>query len=462
MNRLSPIGLFALALLFSTVDTPAAAQTKTAPVDERLFALYALEDMYNKPLPRARENVGFLREVAESAAFLAQRQILFDRLRRHCEKNKKFDDAILDRFRGYERELDIWKQFREKLTRAGDDYCRTLRIATMAAQQRSMNTALSYGLFAYLNGRSGNAALLTGWLKGIEAARKEQAKLNQLQQKALAKLSGDVRQAVTEFDGKIGPLNRTNLAAFDKAAAELCSQNGWSEAEFASKRNLSTTEKASTSTNPFLIVQRAIEVRNSKDASKEEMLEQARACLRAAEMVPAGKVYNAHRAMFLSVGGLLANSAAAKDLGTTGFISAVGRNAPKGGALALTIWQRYVKNEPLDGNITDTVIHHYILGCCYAGKPTLGYGVVLNNCANRHPFRKGVLVVRPIVSTRPQFWYDCARVSSIHGNAQFGLACLQHALNLGYRDREAAKIDPDLKAIRENRLTADQFRRLLP
>src|SRR5690348_2994920 len=112
MHRPCSIRFALLTLPFLGSAAPSPAQEKPAPLAEPLFALYALDDMYNKPLLRLRQDRWLVQELAEMSGFLAERRLLFDRLRRHYEKHKDLDKAVPDLYRAYERELDLWKDLK--------------------------------------------------------------------------------------------------------------------------------------------------------------------------------------------------------------------------------------------------------------------------------------------------------------------------------------------------------------
>jgi hypothetical protein len=468
-------------LLGPVVRTPQAVQAggkaTGARVDERLFLLYALEDMVlSMPSPQLRSEMlaskvkltepqaqqhfitERVRRYVELSGFLAKRRLLFDSLRRYLQKRKNADfQTILKLYVRYERELDLWKDVKEKVSTAIDVVCRTLRLGQMIAAQRALNSALTFGLLSYFGGASGREALVNGWLKGMHTAWEDRPTLTALQEKAVKTMDDDINKALKEFSDKLEKEQKGKPSLIEEAK-QLYTTLGLKDGEFAFERASNSGSTTAPSRNPFCMVDDARRLLDKKDVTHDEFVTQANICQKAADIVPTAAIYSYYRAAFLSVGGRLANSAAAKDLGTTGFVDAI-KNPPKAGALALKIWQAYLRNERIDTNITDGVIHRFITACGYAGKPGAAYVVIVANCTQQVGRQRQL---RPAASSTPTFWYDCARICSLQGNAVLAWHCLQQAVRHGYRDNEAAKIDPDLQNVRVNRLTADHFKRAFP
>jgi hypothetical protein len=453
ISRRLRLGLSVLALLVPI--TPLQAQP-AAPLDERLFAAYVLDEMYvhTLPLPEAS---GGLRPPAyvQFSAFVAQRRVIFDTLRRYYEK-RKLDPTVFDLYRDFEREIGLWKDFNDQVTASVQAYDRAMARGLLAASQRAWNTGLAYGLQAFFGGGSGDEALLTGWLRAAQAAAIEREKLSRLQLDAYNQLQKAFEEAGKKYGPRIEEVRKRNYQAFRTAVDDLRSKHDWKDAEFAHDRKLRAgATNPEPSRNPFRIAAAALAVLRDKEASRENLLKQAGECQRASDMVPAGKVYNYFRTIFLGLAGVLANQAALKDLGAAGFASAV-KNPAKAGAVALKIWQRYVVYE---GSVNDEVVHKFLQACGCAGKPRAALEVMRNRAFQLDRFRR--LVPNPSFSRDPVFWYDCARVASLMGEAPAAAECLRLAVNLGYRDFEAAKVDPDLRNVRESPATSRQFQAVI-
>jgi hypothetical protein len=448
------LGLSVLTLLAAVV--PAGTQTKTEPIDEKLFAAYILDNMYQNALPRPDTSNRYRPPpYVELAAFVAHRRVVFDTLRRYYEK-KKLDPALFELYKDYGKELEVWGEFHEKVLSSLQAYDRTMALGQMAASQAVWNTGLAYGLATFLGGASGEEALLTGWLKAAQAAAVARQQLTRLQMESLRRVETTFGDAGREFEPRILEIRKKNYPHFKEVMDELRAKHDWKDAEFAYDRALATAPTGTEpSRNPFRIAAAARAFLANKSAGIEELLEQAAACQRAADLVPAAKLYDYYRASFLGIGGTLANRAALKDLGAAGFVTTL-KNPAKGSATAMKIWQRYLACQ---GAVNDQVIRSFIQACGCGGKPVAAYQLVAANAFQLDRFRRPLL--NGSFSCDPAFWYDSARIASLMGQAGVSMQCLEQAVRLGFRDFEAAKVDPDLGAVREHPSTTRQFKAVI-
>jgi hypothetical protein len=219
--------------------------------------------------------------------------------------------------------------------------------------------------------------------------------------------------------------------------------------------------------NPFHLVRAAEKALDpNKKADVDDLIDRARECMQAADLVPDADIYNFYRAVFYGMAAKLATRAADKDLGKTGF-SGVGKEPPKAAPLAKRALDAYLKYEPIDNNIDAEVLHMYLLVYGFNGDTTTAYNTLLKTMLTKD--KKGALQLpfRPNLSCSPTFWYDCARVCSIaldkvpkdsNRATAVALECLKIAKLCGYDRDEEAKVDPDVKHIRLN--AKDQFNRL--
>jgi hypothetical protein len=444
-----------VVLAGAVVPGPAAARAQgkanVPRIEERLFLLYALENMSLQDVTYTTSPgcppEPFSRVLAR---FQARQRLLYDTMRRHVQKRKNED--LLEVFRQYEKELDLLTEFQQALDKRCAEHERKLYAAQAAASSRVLLTGLGYALVAASRGADDETTFLRGMTAAAAAAIRERQRLRDFNAEA-------ARQLTTSFDAldrDYTPRRWEAHKQFRQQFEAYIATNKFEDAEFAFRT--AGSQEAPTR-NPFLMVAAARMVLYKKDATVKEMLEQAEVCRRASAMVPADRAFNIYRAMFLAVAGLLANRAATKDIGATGFPLIV-KDVPEAGKVAARIWTAYVRLEPFDTSYTDEVVQAYIIACAQACDARTGYAAILKTSVTldfrRHPHP------RPLASDRPDYWYDCARVCSTAGNVQLSLECLQHALRLGFRDKETAKLSPDLRNVRENTATRDQFKRLFP
>jgi hypothetical protein len=460
--RLPACRCLVLSMLTLPVATgPLGAQAKTAPVDEKLFALYILEWLYQytENLPQfSADGPGGRRNEEKLGAYVAQRRLVFDTLRRYYEK-KNLDPEIFTLYRAYEPVLDTWKDLYEKWLAARLVYDREMNIAQAQAAQQMLGASLFFAM--NLLGEAPARDVVNSLRVAARVQAEQRAKLTAKQQEAQKQFDKARGEAVEEFRPKYQEIYDKNYRLFKESTNDLCSKHDWKDAEFAHTSKLTTTTAPEPPRNPFLLFKAARELLKKKDASREELLEQAAACQRAAEMVPVGKLrgsadtYDIFRATFLAAAGIMANRAALKDLGATGFTSALA-NPPKAGAVALKIWDRYLRHE---GALNDKIIYQFIQACGCAGKPALAYKLIVANGFQLDRLRRPV--VNATFSRDPAFWYDSARIASLVGEPGVAVQCLQQAVRMGFRDFEAAKVDPDLKLAREHPGTTKQFQAAL-
>jgi hypothetical protein len=392
-------------------------------------------------------------------------------MRRQIERRKDLQE-LLPVFRQYDKQLELFKGLITELNANHAAYCKKVGIANRAAASRAMMSALYYGLRAVAEGDNDNA-FARGFSGMLSSSIDGKIKVAQAEAQGRTDLVKVVKQTGARYVEQRVALRKQFDADFRKLVQEMKTRHGWTSTEFAFER----TGSSSTETlvqNPFLIAAAARAMLYSKDASVEEMIAQAQACRRAAALVPSIRrqaneldVGKSARAAILGIGGTLANRAAARDLGSTG-LPLTPRAAPAAGKLAHSLWVAYRANEPFASEVSDDVLQAYALGCAYGGALKAANAVLLQNIVQVIPVwsrgrpRNPQFQFRAAVSNRPDFWYDCARITSVGGNTDLALQCLQAAVRLGFREKEVAKVSPDLANVRGNPRTAAGFKKLFP
>jgi hypothetical protein len=447
--------VFVAALLASIMVGVRGASAQTKPnvskIEERLFLLYALEDMSR----RDAKNTNLPGKRKESASvmagrFLAQQRLLYDIMRRYVQKRKYAD--ILALFEAYDKELKLLEELVSNLKKAWADYDKKMAAASSAASSRVLMTGFGYALASMAAGNDDARTFARGMSALYQTSIIEGQKLRLFGAAAATDLSNNLKKTEEEFKPKLEKARKDFRTQFE----EFVSENKFEDAEFAFRLDQSKEE---ATRNPFKLVAKARAILDNKDATVKDMLEQAEVCRRGAAMVPADRTHDIFRAVFIGTGGMIASEAAAKDIGVTGF-PLLPKNACEAAKLAYKIWTAYSRLEPFDTNYTDDVVQAFILAAARVGDAKAGYAVILKTSSS-FDFRRRPHP-RAASSPRPDYWYDCARVCSTAGDAQLALECLQHALRVGFLAKDEAKISPDLRVVRENRATRDQFERLFP
>jgi hypothetical protein len=427
-------------------------------IDETLFLLYALENLSRK-LP---VDVNVTNRAAEVpnvvlARFAAYQTLFFDWLRRHAEKNLKNDKELLTVIRSYQRTLDLLGESKELLNKSIAKFNKEMAAASTAASSRVVLNGLGYALSGVAAGDDLDGAILRGLSGAAATYIEEQRKLKS----AAAKTADSLNSAIEEIKKKLGPDLHQAQEEFLELLKRYIKARPWTDAQFAFQV---AGDKPVHAQNPFLVVEFGGTFLATKSASVEQLLEQADKCRKVADLVPRQAVFDVYRAAFLSMAGLLANRAAAKDLGATGF-PASPKDVPDAGPIAFKIWSSYVKIEPPGANSAQ-VVQQCILACAYAGEYARALNVMVSHVGIAQPAAGKAAPtfknVKTDFSTRPDFWYDCARVASVCNQLPLAISCLTAARNRGFNDNEVAKISPDLRNVRETAPYATTFKKLFP
>ena len=425
---------------------PKAAAPKTAvpTLDERLFALYAVEDLIND----MRRPRGF----PELKTRVVYHRLVYDILRRHVEeKNEKEwrDPEFMAIFQVYDARLSAVSQGAKELYDSMDRSQAALKRKVDEAAVQALTTGLAYSFRSAVEGDSDAMVFLTGALAANEARAGKQPEVDALKKQLTEKLTKTVAGFKTLYADEMGTAAKNFQAGVEKSK--------WRDNDFVFR-----LPKGATSRNPFVEVWRAEAFCNGA-AAVPVLVKQSEECARAAETVPSGAAFDPFRTIFLSVAGRLANKAAEKDLGAVGFPASAAA-APKSGALARDIWSNYLAVEKIDRNINDSVVRQAFLASAYAGNFDEAVKTVESRAgtqSNRaYPNRAPVYEPTASYSSNPVFWYDAARVASVAGKAPFAMKCLTIAVKEGFNDADAAKFCPDLERVRTDEKTKALFNNL--
>ncbi|WP_020471445.1 C-type lectin domain-containing protein [Zavarzinella formosa] len=438
----------------SNVPAPKTKSTDAAvTIDERVFILYALEDMTRQfaadPYYESRSTAGVQEMVARRLfglkSQLAYQRLLYDTLRQHAAKWK--DDEFLAVFRTYDNHLSELRESIQSLEGALVQTLRGMQAAQSMAGTNALISGLSFGFRAVAEGDDDERAFVRGISAMFASGIAQQGKLNETTARYKSELEGARKNFEDQFTKRI---NDSTNALIGKIA-----DSKWGDQEYAFQLRKSGANPVH---NPFAIVRKAGAVFWKKDATPEDLVKQAEVCEKAAGVVPIGPVFNPFRALLLGIGGRLASKAADKDIGTAGLPTSQ-KDAAFGGALARKLWSEYLKSELIDKNINDEVVRAVMLSRAYSGNQTEAFEavkkyVVAQNSGATSRLPSRISHIRNEFSTNPGVWYDVARVCSISGNTSLALECLTMAVKCGFRDKETAMFSPDLKNVRQ---TGKQF-----
>ena len=430
--------------------------------EERRFLLLALENLSRQlpeevALPAATPGRRSIDATESLFVFVKQQELVFDTLRRHIERgNDRELEAVLPLYR---KQLDEYTAFDKKVQTAMAEYLKRIRQQGDVVGTNVMLSGLGYALLAVADD-SNSADVITRSAAAMFATSIEQGRR--------LKLYTEAEEAAFKETYKTAAAERQEAVSSARKAfgAKL---KGLLDAENAEAKN------------PFHQVAAAQAVLRKSDATWKEQLAAAKVCRDAAKLVPKGEVYDLYRAAFLGAGGMLANAAAVKDCGATG-IPLLVKNAPEAGPVARDIWNEYLNAEynPKRTRRKDFSADFFqaqLLAQAYTGEAGDANAKSQKQRAAIHTQLKNVIVsnavpflgpqgraiaytLRKEFSNRPDFWFDCARVASILGDISLAMECLKEAVFRGFKDSAEAKVNPELRNVRESPITSAQFSNL--
>lgn len=435
--------------------------------DERLFLVYAIEDLYRETAIAEKDMV--FASSFRIRAFRTQQLYLVDKLRLHIEKKKldaefrtMFDEyrKLIDRIDGLAKSIEAREdEYMEFLVKLRAKFVKEDTYRTLKSRAESMRTAAEAGI------RVGGGLFATpfdmlmgGLFAGMTTQAAADLELAVERDKALQKL----KEEADAYEMKNRPIllndiagiNRTFFEEFNRlrdssireakgSVAELAKRNTWTReaSDFDPDRRSADRKKESRPLDPFRTKQVIAESITRDSPPDAALLEaNARAALAAVELIPAGtekttsEIYRHYRAQFCALAGRQANLSAALKIGTAGFSGA--KQAPVDVAkVGVAAWERYLKYDVTQDD-RGVVLHSRAVALAYAGKSSESYTAMY-----RASFKQ---------SGSPEFWYDAARICSINNNPKLGIVCLEKAVFLGFKNLNEVRNSPDLVPLRKD------------
>jgi hypothetical protein len=446
--------------LYTDQDIPQLT-ANFARVDEQLFVLFALEDMARK-IPTATgklDHAGLPAPVVvairlnELSSNLAQQRRGYDTLRRHVQDRE--DPDFLEIFGIYGQVLDLMDEATGRFRQRMKGHLHALENYNGGIWAKALTSGMAYGLRSVAQGEDGETAWTRGVMGGFASIIEDRPEAIKVQ----AAFRETLMAALREFD-------QTFKSQIDGAIGKFrdkIDKSKWGKGtDFAFKSSVQRPMR-----NPFQVVVRAQSALGERQPqlTTEQLIVLAQICRETVKAVPPGPAYDLYRAQFLSTAGMLADKAAAKDLGATGLPESE-NDAPKGGRLSEELWAQYVEVEPYDTSYTDDVARAHFMSHAYAGHLDDAYEIIAAraleamNLRPRDRTRDTAAKLHLSASNRPDFWYDCARVCSMTGHNRTAIECLTRAVKVGFQSGASAKFNPDFRNVREDRVTGDLFKKL--
>ena len=471
--------LLGLALLAPAPATPAQepkTQKPTAPaqgrleqaeLDERLFLVYALEDLY-RDTRSAKKDQLFVTS-AEIRGFRANQRHLVDQLLQHIVK-RKLEAELLDLYDAYRKLLDLTKDLEVKVADREAKYME--RILELRAdfvkgesERRERATAEVIDTAAEAGARAGGrlfadagdvfaGALFGGLARSVTVQMRLKNESEKAFQKAVQLAEEyerknkplkeqDVRRYNAEFFAAFNRERDANLAGAPDSIAVLAARHNWGvkEVEFDPTRATADWRRAERPRDPFRVKQVILETPAPDDRRGAELcLANAKEALEARKLVPkyfaktTAEVYRHYHATFAGLAGNQANAASVEQLGATGF-SGAKKARPAAANTAVEAWKQYRTFEDPARDHRGYVLHKVFLADAHAGQLPKAYFAVVSH--------KGTLG-----NEDPVFWYDAARVCALSNDPARGYFCLSRAVALGFKGKAEAAVTPDLEPLR--------------
>jgi hypothetical protein len=465
-----------------------ACRAQPQPVDERLFLIYALEDLYRTTWPADRPRALHARQVQH---FLALRRLQLDQMRRRIETTTK-DPELLQSLKDYQELLGRADALGDKLQEREERYYAFFsnlrkRVLGADAMGKSLVTlkslgsasdaigttlrtpftdfgdSLASGLFAglttYAMAQARHQMLMNARWRDAEAQARDYARTN------LPLLLADRARVNKEFFDTFDPARQEAAQKAAERIKELAGKYSWEPAETVFDPAAALAERSGQPRNPFRARAQAFAVLGSKDDKSREdpkvLAALANECLAALRLLPdvQADYYKDQKAQLCFLAGSLATEACKAEIGLTGFKEAQ-KTPAQAAPLAQRAWKLYFTCEKPDGDPYGMALHRAVLALAYGGK--LNDALTILNQNDLSKLRSG----------NPTFWFDAARILSLSGSnfevylrqrpsqqnpvtlrqlkkmQTDSVFCLRMALGTGWSKPDQIKTSPDLEWVR--------------
>jgi hypothetical protein len=417
------------------VEIPNVAVVSAAHVDERLFLMRLLEELYSE----WPTNVSNATELEKKLGELKHRA------NRHYEdiQQKGLDDSLASLYQDFTTAVDAYVAYLAEVGRIESGAVRRSEKESAESGFSAGTVGAEAGYEMYDNGASGFASVATAAV--VAFGKYLWDDYNKSKERDVDKEQA-VRTAYEQFNNTLS----TYIGRCQSAALSLSEKYSWTRGEAGfdespdqavAARNaadnkditgLSQIAKAALMrrpNDPFAIAREALVSSLYEPQSPQQMISFSNRCVAAASLVPTGGIYDEYRAWFLYLAGDIANRASTKEIGDRSWVAAGNRTA----AHAVGLWNECLKFAPND--------------------PAGEYGELrawaLMQSGHLNEALRQARLVEPLRRNTLRFAYNFARLLSCTGEHDASFAYFEHAVrNLGYNAILQAKRDPDLRAMR--------------
>jgi len=419
------------------VDIPVVEVVPAKNVDERLFLMSLLEELY-LDLPRNASDLDGLQKDLDA---LRNRAEL---VKQHIQA-KQPDDALASLYEDYLSEIDDYRTFlsdvgkinRDTEIRASQD------MANVQDALGAVGAGVDVGSFAHDNGASDSNSILLGTAVTffgslLQQYNKEQARDSDQQ--------AAINASSQEFKNKFS----TYMARAQNAALDMEQKYAWNRGEagfdetpeqddamtnYISSNNLDglllimESEQKRRPRDPFLLAEMAFYYSFKSDRTPTELLRYANECVTAASLVPADPIYDKYRGRFLYMASDIANRAANVEIGRKSWATAFSHTA----AYAVGLWNACLKFTPNDTT----------------GELRERKAWVLMQSGHLNEALALAIALTPLEKNNVRYAYNLACLYSALNDTDDSFTSFEHAVrDLDFNSISLAKNDPDLQAMR--------------
>ncbi|MEI7776474.1 MAG: hypothetical protein WCK17_17060 [Verrucomicrobiota bacterium] len=414
-------------------EAPAIAVKTTSNVDERLFLLRLLEELYFE-WPSDASNPQQLQKVLGE---------LRHRANRHYEDltNRKLDDKLASLFADFLSAVDSYTSFLVSIGKIQAD-------AVARAEKESAESGFNAG-FAGGSIAAENDDLLAG--VGVAVISYLWDDYNKSKARDAARERA-VNAAYQELRNKVS----TYTARAQNAALAFAQKYSWQRAEAGFDEPPDQAERMTSLVkandlagilqimdaarrrrprDPFALSRRAYTYSLDARLTPKDMVSASNQCLDAASLVPSGRIYDEYRGWFLYSAGDIANRAATKEIGNSAWSTACNPTA----AYATRLWDECLKFTPND--------------------PTGEFGErrawALMQSGHLEKALEQARSVEALRGKTIRFALNYSMLLSASGDTEMSYKWFEYTVRgLGYNNIALAKTDPDLAAMRKAKRTA--------
>ncbi|HZZ77431.1 MAG TPA: hypothetical protein VFE62_02870 [Gemmataceae bacterium] len=482
MKAASSVLAFTLICLCSAAPPTAAEslqpsdknETKKQPADQRLFLLYALEYLQDKPLPKQPMA---LRAELEQRRVLAER--ILEHIRNEQRKKSKPKDAIeveiSEVYEGYMKAIKTSQSETIRLIGLHTKHVKpvlqeieTAKREANAIQQAVAMKALLRGAGAYL-GSNSNDPLADGATTAVASLIVDQANANEKIRSRRDMLAQNLDKALASYRTELAAACENIATEHHEAitykredtvclVARLAAKHHWQQRDLPFGEKLEERLR-----DPFAVMTGIKKRLNDEKDDAQILLKNAKAIVETQRHnVPFADAFKPFRLEFYAFAGELANRSCSLELGDDGFTKA-GR--PKAAEEASAYWREYQRN--LDKGSTPNPNHfrQIVLAKAQSGKAGLreAYGLLQQGGVVPPTARlRQVPAYRQFIPQfekawfeqcrrtmpNPYVWFDFARICAQNGDQETAFACLDTAATCRYRNGALALVHADLEPLR--------------